>query len=325
VCVKPKRLGIGILGYGRFAEKWAVAAIQNSKHARLVAIQVRSRSVAINGVSAYKDVDGFLRDPHLDAVYVTSPNQFHEEHAIRCLKAGKHVLSEKPLCVLPSQGRRMIQAARRTRRYLAAGHMLRFSPALQKIKSLVDEEKLGRVLYVRADFAYDLNTALRTWAYKKSLAGGGVLIDGGIHALDSLRYVLGQEPVEVVACVLDRVPSKGLENGAACLLQFPRGAFAQISTHSEATYGSSLEVVGTRGRLRLDGFVRCLGHVTLRGEWDARGKTRTTRQVFDVHRIYEDQIDAFCRAALTHPQALTSAQNGLKNVEIIQALYKRSR
>jgi predicted dehydrogenase len=317
-----RKFGIGILGYGRFAEKWLKSAIPNSRQGRLVAIQVRSRPVQMPGVSIYYDINEFLADPQVDAVYVTSPNEYHEEHVCRSLETGKHVLCEKPMAVLPAQARRMIAAARHHRRYLAVGHMLRFSPALKSTKALLEKKAVGQLLYARAVFSYRLTREMRSWAHDKKIAGGGALLDGGIHCIDSLRYLLESPRLSARACVLRSPAGARVETSAACILESSVGCFVQVSAHSNAPYDSRLEITGSRGRLTLEGFVRCAGKVIL--EFHPEGRDRPVRKVIEVRGVHERQIDAFCRMATSDPGNTLSAQDGLRNLEIVHALYARS-
>ena len=320
--IKSRKMGIGILGYGRFANKWLRDAIPNSRQARLVSIQVRSRSIQMPGVTTYTDIDDLLADPQVDAVYVTSPNEFHEEHVCRALEAGKHVLCEKPMAVLPEQGLRMIEAARRHRRYLAVGHMLRFSPALRQIKALLHKNAIGKLLYARADFSYRINSEMRTWVNDSSIAGRGVLLDGGIHCLDSIRYMIDSQSWSVQGCVIQPA-GLPVETSVACLLESAEGVGVHLSAHSDAPYRNSLEIIGSGGRIKLEGFTRCMGKASFEVELERSGKTHSVANVIDISRVYERQIDAFCSMARKNPIDDQSALNGLKNIEIIQALYLR--
>lgn len=316
--INSRKVGIGILGYGRFANKWLKDAIPNSRQARLTAVQVRSRSIQIPEVSVYSDINDMLVDPLVDAIYVTSPNAFHEEHVCRALDAGKHVLCEKPMAVQPDQGLRMIEAARRNKRYLAVGHMLRFSPALEKVKALLQKGVLGTLLYARADFSYRINMEMRSWVNDGSIAGGGALLDGGIHCLDSLRYLIESESWSVRGCVIQPAGFY-VETSAACLLESADGLGVHLSAHSGAPYRNSLEVMGSRGRIKLEGFTRCKGKASLEIDLE---QSNPVVEVIDVSRVYENQIDAFCDMIKNDPTDDQSAQNGLKNVELIQAMYQ---
>ena len=315
-----QKVGIGILGYGRFANKWLKDAIPNSRQARLAAVHVRSRSIQIPEVSVYSNINDMLADPLVDAIYVTSPNAFHEEHVCRALDAGKHVLCEKPMAVQPDQGFRMIEAARRNNRHLAVGHMLRFSPALEKVKALLQKGVLGTLLYARADFSYRINMEMRSWVNDSSIAGGGVLLDGGIHCLDSLRYLIESESWSVRGSVIQPAGSY-VETSAACLLESADGLGVHLSAHSDAPYRNSLEVMGSHGFIKLEGFTRCKGKASLEINLE---QSDPVVEVIDVSRVYENQIDAFCDMIRTDPADDQSAQNGLKNIEIIQALYQKA-
>lgn len=145
----------------------------------------------LEGITAYGDLQGLLRDEHVDAVLIALPTALHAETAIHALDAGKHVLCEKPMAYRPGECNLMIAAAERNQRQLMIAHCLRFWPQYDTIKQLVEEGRIGRVRY--ATFRRLASPPLYTqgnWLMDE-LQSGGALLDLHIHDIDYAQYLLG--------------------------------------------------------------------------------------------------------------------------------------
>ncbi len=316
------RLGIGIVGYGNFANKWLKDAVSNSESAKLIAIQTSNSNIKINGVVCYQDIDDILIDSSIDAIIVASPNGLHCKHTCEALQAGKHVLCEKPVSIWPSEARHMANVARLNKRYLAVGHMLRYSPALQKVKEILLSNRLGEVLYAQASCTYCINQNMRTWCRDENLAGGGALLDGGVHCLDALRYLFG-EIYPKASLIKSRMPS--IEYGASALLVSETGINLHVNVFDNAAYQSTLEIVGVAGRLRVDGFARCAGNVLITVADEENRNTSIEEIKIIVDGVYTRQIDYFVKMISTRPDDEESILSGMRNIEIAQNLYKMAK
>ena len=135
----------------------------------------------------------------LDAVSIGVPNRFHAEMAIDALAAGCHVLCEKPLAINATEAERMVAAARRSDKILMVAFSRRYIPSAIVLKQLIDEETLGPIYYAKAGWTRRSGIpGLGGWFTTKALAGGGPLIDLGVHMLDLALYMMGYpRPVSV--------------------------------------------------------------------------------------------------------------------------------
>jgi predicted dehydrogenase len=146
-------------------------------------------------------------DPSIDAVVIGTPNALHAEQAIACLRAGKHVLVEKPMAMSVAECDAMIQAARDSGRWLMVAHCWRFHPAVVRARERVAGGEFGRIVTTRG-YGVHVNWGPSGWFTRRELAGGGALIDMGVHAIDTARFVLGDpEPVRVCASIGTRYRS----------------------------------------------------------------------------------------------------------------------
>ncbi len=173
-----------------------------------------------------------LEDPEVDAVYIPLVNSLHREWTLRALRAGKHVLCEKPLAMDAREAQEMARAAEASRLKLMEAFMYRFHPAM---RAFVDGVHDG--MHVQASFGFTLkdSTNYRTQAE----LGGGALLDVGCYVVSVARWILG-EPDDVVARA--RVRS-GVDMSVAALLRFPDGATASLWASFESPEEQELTVV----------------------------------------------------------------------------------
>ncbi len=147
--------------------------------------------------SNYKDL---LAMKEIDAVSVCTPNYFHATPTIEALKAGKHVIVEKPMSMTVKESEAMVATAKETGRKLVIGFQLRFSPQAQTIKRAIDAGELGKVLYARTQALR--RRGIPNWGVfgQKKLQGGGPMIDIGVHIIEVTHYLMGKpKPVSVSA------------------------------------------------------------------------------------------------------------------------------
>jgi|YNPNPStandDraft_1061719.scaffolds.fasta_scaffold31478_2 1,5-anhydro-D-fructose reductase (1,5-anhydro-D-mannitol-forming) len=160
---------------------------------------------ALAGVATYETPEELIADPRVDAVLITLPTPLHAPVAIAALKAGKHVLTEKPMAAQVSECTRMIEAARLTGRTLMVAHCLRFWPQYVAIKQAVDEGRIGAVRFMTLRrLASPPTYSAQNWL-RDAAQSGGALLDLHIHDVDFVHYMLGMP---------EAVYARGLQNAA---------------------------------------------------------------------------------------------------------------
>ena len=219
----------GAVGASWIAEDWVIPAIRQTG-AEVVAVSSHDAEratayAAKNGIpKAYASLDGLLADPNVDAVYISSTNQWHHPQTVAAARAGKHVLCEKPMATTLEEARAMIAACESAGVVLAIDHHMRNAPTLRTIKRLLDEGAIGRPLAVRIAHAMLLPDFLRTWRTSAPDAGGGPILDLTTHDTDNLRFILGDEVDEVVAMTAgQRFSANGVEDAVMAVLRFRGG------------------------------------------------------------------------------------------------------
>ena len=144
-------------------------------------------------------VNGLFGREDIQAVVIATPNKYHAPYALEFMKNGIDVFVEKPMAVSALQGKEMIEFARKNNRILMVGHMWRFDTEVNYVRDLVQSGKLGEILKTKGNGIH-VNWGPAGWFIDKDLAGGGALADMGVHAIDTVRYILGDpQPKEIYA------------------------------------------------------------------------------------------------------------------------------
>ncbi len=189
------RVTIGVIGTGAIARSHLDAYADNSE-AELIAVSDinldRARSVAekYGAPRAYSDPNQLLADPGIDAVSVCTWNDSHAKWAVAALRAGKHVLVEKPMSRTYAEAAELEREVAATDRILQVGFVRRHSPNAKVLKTFIDNGDLGDIYYARASFIGRVGNP-GGWFANKSISGGGPLIDLGVHVVDLCWYLMG--------------------------------------------------------------------------------------------------------------------------------------
>jgi UDP-N-acetylglucosamine 3-dehydrogenase len=211
----------GVIGCGAIAQRRHIPECAANKESKLVAIadpvKERVEEVATRyGAKAYTDYKDMLKEADIDAVVVAGPNSLHASQSIDALNAGKHVLCEKPMATNREDAKAMLAAAKKNGKYLMIGLNQRLMPPHVKAKKILDSGVLGKVLAFRTAFQHPgpegwSVDAGKSWFFKKGQAFMGVTGDLGVHKADLLRWLLGQEFVEVAGFIstLDKYDPEG--------------------------------------------------------------------------------------------------------------------
>ena len=261
---------IGVIGCGKIAQVRHIPEYMDHPQANLVGLfdlnSERTRELAGKyGAKAYSSWEELLADPTIDAVSVCVANNAHAEISIAALKAGKHVLCEKPMATTLADCEAMVAAARESGKFLMIGQNQRLTRAHQKARELVEQGALGDIISFRTTFGHggpetwSVDPGKNTWFFDKNKAAMGAMADLGIHKTDLIQYLTGQTVVETTARVttLDkRGPDGqliGVDDNAICIYRLKNGAIGTM-TASWTFYGAednSTVLYGTKGILRI--------------------------------------------------------------------------
>ena len=334
-------LRFGLIGCGDIGRLRA-AALTRTDALRLVAVsdldQERSTIVASRHSAAVdQDWRALLRREDVDAVIISTPPSVHAEMCIEALKAGKHVLCEKPLARTPDECRWILKTAKQSDRFLATAFNYRFYPSIQKARELLDAGVIGELDHVRSYAGYSAADHSHAWLHDVEIMGGGALRDNGIHLIDLTRYFL-REVAEVKGFALNSVWGfKGCEDNGFALLRSPTGKIAslQASWTEWRGYQFLVEIYGARGCIRAWCFPMMTQVVWAR---ERGSRTRKRTHLFPLTHMMEHlrsyrwvviqsfikELQAFSKTIHGEPTALATGHDGLRAVEIAHAVIQTS-
>ncbi len=241
-------LRIGIMGTARIARSFA-QGVAPSQRVRIAAVASRDPAKAQEFADALGiakccgSYDALLADAGIDAIYIPLPNGLHAPWSMRALKAGKHVLCEKPLSANAAEARAMFAAARDHGVHLREGFPYLSQPQTLKMRELLAAGVLGTLRLVQASFAFTLADAGNA-RWDPALAGGA-LMDIGVYPVSLIRIIAGQTPVRVQAAA--RWHAGGVDRALAATLEFESGLLAQIACSFEGSLHRQALIVGSEG------------------------------------------------------------------------------
>jgi 1,5-anhydro-D-fructose reductase (1,5-anhydro-D-mannitol-forming) len=187
----------------------------------------------------------------IDAVYISTTNQLHRDQTLAAAKAGKHVLCEKPLALTLADARKMLAACRAANVVLATNHHLRNAATHRAMREAIKAGRIGRPLFARVFHAVYLPPHLQGWRLSDAAAGSGVVMDITVHDADTLRFVLDDEPIDVIALTQSGgMATSGTEDGVMGAARFRSGVLAQFHDAFTTKFApTGFEVHGTDGSL----------------------------------------------------------------------------
>jgi 1,5-anhydro-D-fructose reductase (1,5-anhydro-D-mannitol-forming) len=304
----------GLIGASTIAREWVIGAIR-ATGGEVVSVLSSSPErakayAAENGIAkSFSDLMTFLTDPDIDAVYISTTNELHHSQTLAAAKAGKHILCEKPLAMSLADVHEMAKAARDAGVVLATNHHLRNAASHVAMRDAIAAGKIGTPFSARVFHAVFLPPHLQGWRLDNPAAGGGVILDITVHDADTLRFVLGSNPVEVVAISqTGGMGKEGLEDAVMGVMRFENGVIAQFHDGFTTKYADTgFEVHGSEGSLVARNVMtqKPIGNVTLR---NADGEQELP---LGGRNLYETGLEAFHAAIAGRGQPSATAEDGI--------------
>lgn len=329
----------GLFGAGSIAIYRHAPEISSHPCAKIVAIYdpIKSRAEWLAGQYGGEVVaseKALLSRKDIDAVVVATPNAHHARLTVAALKAGKHVLCEKPMATSLADAKKMIAAAKKAGKKLMIGHNQRLMPPHVKAKQLIQQGVIGDVLTFRTSFGHggpemwSQDKGPHTWFFKKEEAFVGTMGDLGVHKADLIRWLLGSEVVEVGAFVdtLAKRNDKGkiisVDDNAVCILRLASGAMGQLTaswTYSAAEDNITI-IYGTKGQMVLGANPSFPVEVMLSNGEAAQYKVGAVST--NEAQLPSGIPDAFIDAILDDAEPEIGGTEGLKALAIVLACLK---
>ena len=325
-------LNFGILGCGMIADfhARAIRAIENAQLLGVADNNIASaeRFSQKYGVAFYQSFEEMLADSRIDAVCICTPSGFHADNAIAALKAGKHVVVEKPIAISAADAEKVAAAAKESGRILTVVSQLRFAADVQRVKQLVEQNAFGKIVFCDLNMKYWRSPeyyAGSVWKGTKRFDGGGALMNQGIHGVDLILYIMGNAKI-TAAKTKTAFHNIEVEDTAVAMLEFENGAVGVIEASTCAYNGfeRKIEILGTNGCavLKENQLEKLIvnGQTVIDGSAQEVAGTASDPAAMDILG-HKTQIRNFIGAILGEEALLIDANEGSRAVALIEEIY----
>lgn len=321
---QKKKLGIALVGLGRYSTYQLAPALQDTEHCYLAGIVTGTKekeaiwaskyNIAKKNIYSYDNFDAIKNNDDIDIVYVVLPNAMHADFCIRAARAGKHVICEKPMAINVEECDAIINACNKNKVKLGMGYRLHSEPYTKEVKRFVAEKTFGKIKYITANAGYFSNTEPEQWRLNKKLSGGGALMNMGVYAIQSTIYGTGENPISVRAQEYSTRPVyfKDTDETITAQFEFKSGVVGTIMTTHNLN-SNKLHATCENGWFELD---PASSYIPL------AGKTSNGALNFKQESQQKLQMDDFAKHILFNAPNLAPGEMGKRDMIIVEAIYK---
>jgi UDP-N-acetylglucosamine 3-dehydrogenase len=305
-----RKLGVAVIGTGQWGKNHA-RVYKELASTELVAVcdvnAERAKAMATQyGVKAYSDSTKMLKDKSIDAINICTWSTVLAKEALKALRAGKHVLVEKPMATNPQQAEKLVQTAQENGLHLTVGFLMRFIPGLQQIRESVENKKIGSLVCA---------TAKRVSQWPERIGDVGVVKDTAIHDIDVMRFIANEDPVAVYAKI-GSMRIKKFEDYAQIMLSYEDGKSAFIESNWLTPYKTRmLTVTGSDAIMRLDYITQDL--------WIEQQK-ETVQPRYPFQEPLKMELQHFVDCIVEKKKPIVTGEDGVKALEVATAAVQSS-
>lgn len=335
----------GVIGCGGIADRRTIPGMMLANNAELIAVMDANYEAAervknkYGAKYAFDDMNEVLAIDEIDAVYIASPVFCHKEQVEAACKAGKHILLEKPIGLNIAESEEIEKICKDAGIKLGVGFMMRYAAYHEKMKEIIAEGKIGKLVSARAEFTCWYPTMDNCWRQEANLSGGGAMMDMGIHCIDLIRYITGAEFTETAGLIGNQVfEYKGVEDAGYLIGRMDNGAVAYVGANfniPDEIAKCSLEFYGTSGCITAVGTLSQVEGGTVEvvcgdssAEYDAmqnRTMAEPVKMEAELGNMYTKEIEAFGRAVLGEGEIPVTAYDALQAQRVVEAVYNSSK
>jgi len=323
---KDGKLGIALVGLGRYAGGQLAPALQLTKHCYLAGVVTghpekgdawaAKYNLDKKNIYNYDNMDKIADNPDIDIVYVVTPPALHPEYVIRAAKAGKHVISEKPMATSVADCDKMIAACKAAKVKLGVGYRVHYDPYHREMVRLTSAKEIGPFTKMTGDFSFVMGQ--REFRIDKKLGGGGALMDVGIYVIHAACMATGASPISVTAHEEPKLRPdffNEVEETIAFTMDFPNGAKLTATTSFNHN-SNQFRAEGDKGWLELKPAFNYNG---------LAGQTSRGPLKFDPMNQQAAQMDDFADCVLNGREISVPGELGRRDMQIITAIYESTR
>lgn len=327
-----------VIGAGGIADRRTIPALLKNPENELVAVMDRNADVAKRigekyGAKYYANEAEMLENVPCDAVYIGTPVACHYAQAMTALRYGRHVFMEKPVALNGAEGELLLEAFKEAKKQLTIGYMMKYHNLHEKAKALIKSDGIGQVNDVRVQFSCWYPDIEGAWRQKKSLGGGGAIMDLGVHCIELVEYLLDEEIEDVKSFYSTRTFSYEVEDGAVIVFKTKSGVLGHIDVNfnvPDKASESKLELYGSKGYIQCKGTLGQEETGTLchlyapQGDYSA-AQNRTTEKPEEYvgagADLYLKQLDDFAATVRSGKTDLFYAERAVQVQKIVDQIY----
>lgn len=333
----PEKVGIGVIGLGM--GRYHLTNYANCPNAQIVAIsdvsqeRLNSCQKEFSVPRTFTNYEEMLELEGIDAVSICTPNYLHHPMTVHALRAGKHVMCEKPMALNAAQAREMVQEAKKAGRKLMIHFNQRYAPESRFLKDYIDSGELGRIYYAKTGWLRRRGIPQFGWFTTKSQSGGGVLVDLGVHMLDLALWYMGYPKVRSVLGSTysefgpERVQGTGftfdVDDLASALITLENGATLFLETSWASNVDTEVIYTSLFGTKK--GAERRVSQgstLTIYADENGTPINITPKAISGRH---ENPQEDFVKCILEDREPMASGEHGLRVMEVLDAIGESSR
>ncbi|WP_054958278.1 Gfo/Idh/MocA family protein [Paenibacillus dakarensis] len=325
------KLRFGIMSTAKIARNSMIPGILNSERCEVTAIASRNMEKAaqvaeqFNIKAHYGSYEALLEDPEVDAIYIPLPNHLHKLWSIKAIRAGKHVLCEKPAALNEIDVRQMVDAAREHKVIFAEAFMYRYHPKHARVREIIECGEIGEIRSIHGSFTYNNAKDKGNVRYSREM-GGGSIYDVGCYPISAARMIYRQEPRAITAYASYSDEHDGVDMMAHGLLEFDKGLAMTFECGMWTYARCSLEISGSEGRIELP---IAFGWERMEDEAQAQILIHTAKgtreERLGAHNHFSLQADAMASAVLDGVPLPFSPEDAILNMRAIDACMESIR
>lgn len=323
---KENKLGVALVGLGNYSTRQLAPALLETQHCYLAGIVTGTPQKAKDWSARYKippeniynyeTFDQIKQNPAIDIIYIVLPNFMHAEYTIRAFQTGKHVICEKPMGMNATECKQMLEAQKKAGKKLQIGYRLYYEPSHLTARNIGTSGLWGKTKMMESSLGFRMATP-GSWRIDKDMGGGGAIMDLGVYCIQAARRFVGEPPVSISGRGFNTDPAlfQGIYESVLFQLEFSSGAICNASTSFNA-YVDRFHAACERGWVELKPSFNASQPVQINAskEIAVEPSVSTYQQVA--------QMDAFARNIREDTSVKASGEEGLIDMQIIDALKK---
>lgn len=331
-----QRVGYAVVGLGHLTLDELLPAFAQCKKSKLVALVSGDREKALKvakqyglaekAIYNYQNYDTLRDNPEVQVIYIVLPNGLHEEFTVRGAKAGKHILCEKPMANTAAQAQRMIDACKAANRKLMIAYRIQYEPHNRMVREMVRAKQYGKIKLIEASNGQN-SANPDHWRHKAALAGGGALPDIGLYCLNTIRFLLGEEPTEVFATQYSTPGDprfREVEEQVLWQMKFPSGVQANCATGYGYHEHRQYRVLSEKGWVMMQPAFAYKGLELERSRAEGMAELSEKVKLMEKNQ-FATEIDHMSECVQNNKTPFTPGEEGLQDHRIMEAIYQSAR